>query len=58
MERGNAMTKEKYLTVRWSNLLSVGLGLIFLVYSIVALSSSIASGTGGFIGLVVIGILY
>ena len=52
------MTKEKLLTVRWNNLLTLGLGIPALVYAGVALSTSLASELGGFIGLVVIGVLY
>jgi hypothetical protein len=52
------MNKEKFLTVRWNNLLALGLGIPALLYAVVALSKSLASGLGGFIGLVVIGVLY
>ena len=52
------MTKEKFLTVRWNNLLSLGLGLTFLIYSIVALSTSVFSDTAGLIGLLVVGAVY
>ena len=52
------MTKEKLLTVRWNNLLSLGLGLPALAYAIVVLSTSVVSDRVGFIGLVVIGVLY
>jgi hypothetical protein len=52
------MTKEKFLTVRWNNLLTLGLGLPALVYAVFALSTSLASELGGFIALVVIGVLY
>ena len=52
------MTKEKFLTVRWNNLLSLGLGLPALIYGVVALSTSLLSDRAGFIGLVVIGVLY
>jgi hypothetical protein len=52
------MTKEKFLTVRWNNLLSLGLGLLVLIYAVVALSTLLSSSLGGFIGLVVIGVLY
>ena len=51
------MTKEKFLTVRWNNLLSLGLGIPALIYAIV-LSPSVLSDRAGFIGLVVIGVLY
>ena len=56
--RKGTLTKEKYLTLRWSNLLSLGLGGIFLAYSIVVLSTSVLSDTAGFIGLMIIGVLY
>ncbi len=52
------MTKEEFLTVRWNNVLALGLGLIFVIYAVVALSTSVSSSLGGFIGLVVIGVLY
>ena len=52
------MTKEKFLTVRWNNVLTLGLGLPALAYAVVALSTSLASGWPGFLGLVVIGVLY
>lgn len=52
------MNKERFLTVRWNNLLALGLGIPTLAYAAVALSTSLASELGGFIGLVVIGVLY
>jgi len=52
------VTKEKFLTVRWNNLLSLGLGIPALIYVIVILSTSVLSDSAGFIGLVVIGVLY
>jgi hypothetical protein len=52
------MTKEKFLTVRWNNLLSLGLGLILLIYVVVVSSTSVLSARAGFVGLVVIGVLY
>ena len=52
------MTKEKFLTVRWNNLLSLGLGIPALMYVVVALSASVWSTRGGLIGLAVIGVLY
>ncbi len=52
------MTKEDFLTVRWNNLLSLGLGLPALIYVVVALSTSVWSGRGGLIWLAVIGALY
>ena len=52
------MTKGKFLTVRWNNLLSLGLGIPALVYAVLVLSTSVLSDVAGFIGLVVIGVLY
>jgi hypothetical protein len=52
------MTKEKFLTVRWNNLLALGVGLIPLIYVVVAFSTSVWSVRGGLIGLAVIGALY
>jgi hypothetical protein len=52
------MTKEKFLTVRWNNLLTLGLGLPALIYVVVAFSNSLWTGRGGLIGLSIIGVLY
>jgi hypothetical protein len=50
--------KDRFLTVRWNNLLTLGLGIPALIYAGFALSRSLASELGGFIGFVVIGVLY
>ena len=52
------MTKEKFLTIRWNNLLSLGLGIPGLIYIVVALSTSVWSTGGALIGLAIIGVLY
>ena len=52
------MTKEKFLTARWNNLLTLGMGLPVLIYIVVVLSTSVLSDFAGFIGMVVIGALY
>ncbi|MCJ7537789.1 MAG: hypothetical protein WBD62_17520 [Anaerolineales bacterium] len=52
------MTKEEFLTVRWNNLLTLGLGLILLIYVGIVLSTSLMSDRAAFIGLVVIGVFY
>jgi hypothetical protein len=52
------MTKERFLTVRWNNLLSLGLGIPALIYVVVVLSTSVLSDSASFIGLAVIGVLY
>ena len=57
-ERNDAMTKEQFLTVRWNNMLVLGLGLPILLYVAVVLSTPVISDRASFIGLVVIGVLY
>ena len=52
------MTRERFLTVRWNNLLSLVLGLPALIYIVVALSTPVWSTMGGLIGLSIIGVLY
>jgi hypothetical protein len=52
------MTKEKFLTVRWNNVLTLGLGLPALIYVLYAFSSAVWSGRSGLIGLSLIGVLY
>lgn len=52
------MTKDDFLTVRWNNLLMLGLGLPALVYVYVALTTPAWSDTTRFIGLAVIGVVY
>jgi hypothetical protein len=46
------------LTVRWNNLLSLGLGLPGLIYIIIAFSTPLWSTRGGLIGLSIVGVLY
>ena len=52
------MTKERFLTVRWNNILTLGLGLVTVAYAIVGLSTSMADHWAGFLGMVLIGVLY
>jgi hypothetical protein len=52
------LNKEKYLTVRWNNLLTLLLGTPALVYVYAAISLGFWSERGGMIGLAVIGVLY
>ncbi|MDH4212049.1 MAG: hypothetical protein OEV79_11440 [candidate division WOR-3 bacterium] len=52
------MTKDKFLTVRWNNLLSLILGVPALIYVGIVLSTSVLSDTASFVGLVIIGIFY
>ena len=52
------MTKENFLTVRWNNWFSLGFGIPILIYIVVVLSTSVLSDFAGFIGMVILGILY
>lgn len=52
------MTKENFLTIRWNNVLSLGVGIPTLIYIVVAFSTSIWSGLGGSIGLSIFGALF
>ncbi|MGD9093799.1 MAG: hypothetical protein PVF74_13195 [Anaerolineales bacterium] len=52
------MKKEQLLTVRWNNLLTLGLGLIILLYAYFVFTSSALSEIATFIGLVVLGAFY
>ena len=52
------MTKEDFLTVRWNNILTLGLGLIMLIYVAFVLATSILSDLPAFISIVIIGVVY
>jgi hypothetical protein len=52
------MTRDRFLTIRWNNLLSLGLGLPTLIYVVVAFSSSAWLGKSGLIGLAILGAMF
>lgn len=52
------MTKDKFLTVRWNNLLTLALGIPTIVYILYAFSGSLWTTRGGLIGLALIGVVY
>lgn len=52
------MTKEEFLTVRWNNILTVGLGPLALLYVVYALSTTLWMERTGLIGLAIIGVVY
>jgi hypothetical protein len=52
------MKKEEILTVRWNNLLTLGLGLVFVIYVVGVWSTTVLSDTTAFVGLVIIGAVY
>ena len=58
MERRVTMAKEEFLTVRWNNVLTLALGLVFVIYAVVVWSTSGLSDSVAFIGLVIIGAVY
>ena len=52
------MNKEKYLTLRWNNLVALGLGIPALILAVVVIFTSAMSDLAGFIALMVVGVLY
>ena len=52
------MTKERFLTVRWNNVLTLTLGIPTALYIVYAFSSTLWTTRGGLIGLALIGVLY
>lgn len=52
------MSREKFLTARWNNVLALGLGLIVLLYVVGAAAGGVWSERNGFIGIAVLGALY
>lgn len=52
------VTKEKFLTKRWNNILTLGLGSILFIYVFLIVSNPVLSDRAAFIGLVVLGVLY
>jgi hypothetical protein len=58
LERSSRMTKDKFLTVRWNNLLTLALGLPAIIYIIASFFTVNWSTSGGLIGLSIIGALY
>jgi hypothetical protein len=52
------MTRDRFLTRRWNNWLTLAMGLPTLIYVVVVLSTSLLSDFAGFVGLAVIGAIY
>jgi hypothetical protein len=57
-QRGDTMTRERFLTVRWNNWISLGGGLVLLFYVVLVVSTAASSDSAAFIGLSVLGVLY
>jgi len=56
--RSNIKIEEKYLTVRWNNLIMLGLGIPALVYGIIVLTTPALSDFAAFVGILFFGVLY
>ena len=52
------MTREKYLTARWNNILLMSFGIPIVIYAVVALSTDLLSDFQGFIVMAVVGAVY
>lgn len=52
------MTKDRFLTIRWNDVLSLGLGIPSLIFVVSAFSSTLWMERGGLIVLAAIGVLY
>jgi hypothetical protein len=50
--------KAEFLTVRWNNYLTLGLGIPALAFVLYAFSTSLWMEKGGLIGLALIGVVY
>ena len=52
------MTKGKFLTVGWNNVLTLALGVPAVLFVFYAFSTTVWTSKGGLIGLSIIGVLY
>ena len=50
--------RDRFLTVRWNNRLSIGLGVPALTYVGIALITDVVSDGAAFVWLVLIGVIY
>lgn len=56
--RMNDANRNRFLTKRWNNILTLGLGLPTLLFGVVALATNAISDRAAFFGLVVLGAFY
>ena len=54
----NEANRDRFLTARWNNILTLSLGLPALVFALVALTSDAFSDRAAFIGLVLVAAFY
>ena len=52
------MTKQEFLTVRWNNVLALGLGTVFVLFAVLASSWSALSDGAAFAALYLLGVMY
>ena len=52
------MTKDKFLTGRWNNIFSLGLGAPLIIYIIIAVFTPVLSDFSRFIGISIFGAVY
>ena len=55
---GTLVSNEKFLTRRWNNWLTLGMGIPFLVFGILFLSGDFMSDLAGFVTLAIAGAVY
>ena len=54
----NDANRDRFLTARWNNILTLSLGLPTLVFALIALMTDAFSDRAAFIGLVVVSAFY
>jgi len=52
------MTKDRFLTARWNNILTLAFGLPALIFGIIALTTFTAIEWPSFVGIFVLGAVY
>ena len=54
----NEANRDRFLTARWNNILTLSLGLPALGFALVALTTDVFSDRAAFIGLVIVSAFY
>ena len=52
------MTKEEFFTLRWNNIITLGLGLLLVLYVLFVVSTPVLSDRAAFFVLMVFGVFY
>lgn len=58
MEFMNEANRDRFLTARWNNILTLSLGLPAVAFALVALTTDVFSDRAAFVGLVVVSAFY